>query len=159
MNPGTQESNVEYDPISFDLASGGQIKVSLGYFWSKVSELDRRMGDRPYQYLAIRVYGNEGSNPRRIQQLHELRNGKDFVQNDCPKIWQWLLSHVGSRERFDHEDTDDFLSRFEAAIEMIQTADDDMLEHLERLPSHTLPEAFDRIDDSIFTDQTDPEPI
>lgn len=44
-------------------------------------------------------------------------------------------------------------------IEKIQVEDEDMLEHLERLPSYTLPDAFDRIDDSIFTDQTDPEPI
>ena len=77
----------------------------------------------------------------------------------CSKIWQWLLDHVGSRERFDHENADDFISLFESVIERIHAEDEDMIEHLERLPAFTLPEAFDRIDDSIFTDQSDPEPI
>lgn len=49
----------EYDPVTFDLASGDQVKVSLGLFWSKVTESHRSLGIRPYQYLAIRFYGNE----------------------------------------------------------------------------------------------------
>jgi hypothetical protein len=149
----------EFDPVTFELASGDQVKVSLGLFWMKVSEMDRSWGSRPYQYLAIRIYGNEGCYPRRMQQLHEMRNGKEFTQHYCSKIWQWLLGHISSRDRFDHDSTEDFLTIFEEAIDKIQAEDEDMLEHLERLPSYTLPDAFDRIDDSIFTDQTDPEPI
>ena len=159
MNADLSQPIEEFDPVTFDLASGDQVKVSLGLFWSKITELDRSLGSKPHQYLAIRVYGNESSYPRRIQHLHELRHGKDFTRRHCPKIWKWLLNHIESRERFDHENTDDFLALFESVIDKIQAADEDMLEHLERLPSYTLPDAFDRIDDSIFTDQTDPEPI
>lgn len=159
MNHGSPQSVEEFDPVHFDLASGDQVKVSLGLFWSKVSESDRMMGIKPFQYLAIRFYGNENSHPRRVQQIHELRHGKDFEHRHCSKIWRWLLGHVASRERFDHENTDDFLTLFEEVIDRIGSEDEDMLEHLARLPAFTLPSAFDRIDDSIFTDQTDPEPI
>jgi len=149
----------EFDPVSFDLASGDQVKVALGFFWTKVDEIDRMMGERPVQYLAMRFYSNEDTQPRRTQQFHELCHGKDFEQRQCSKIWKWLLDHAGSRERYDHESADDFISHFEGVVERIHAEDEDMIEHLERLPEFTLPEAFDRIDDSIFTDQTDPDPI
>jgi hypothetical protein len=147
----------EFDPVRFDLASGDLVKVSLGLFWSKVSESDRRLGYRPYQYLAIRVYSNEDSQPRRIQQIHEFYGGKDFERPHCFKIWKWVLGHAESRERLNHENTDDFLALLESVIDKIQAADEDMLEHLEHLPSLTIPDAFDRFDDSIFTDQSDSE--
>lgn len=159
MSYDTSQPIEEYDPVTFEIASGDQVKVSLGLFWSKVTEADRSLGQRPYQYLAIRVYGNEDSPQRRIEQLHELRHGKDFMRRHCSKIWQWLLGHAASRDRFEHENTEDFLTLFEDVIERIHAEDEDMIEHLERLPSYTLPDAFDRIDDSIFTDQTDREPM
>lgn len=149
----------EFDPVTFELASGNQVKVSLDLFWTKVSEIDRKFGIKPIQYLAMRFYSDEDTHPRRIQQFHELRHGKDFEQRHCFKIWQWLLDHAGSRERYDHENADDFISLFESVIDQIGAEDEDMIEHLARLPAFTLPDAFDRIDDSIFTDQTDPEPI
>jgi len=148
----------EFDPVRFDLASGDLVKVSLGLFWCKVTESERAMGVKPFQYLAIRFYSNEDSQPRRIQQIHELRHGKDFEYRHCSKIWRWLIGHSESRGRFNHENTDDFLTLFESVIDRIASDDEDMLEHLARLPEFTLPSAFDHIDDSIFTDQSDPEP-
>lgn len=145
------------DPIEFDLACGTRIKVALGFFWTKVSEADRVFGDRPTKYFAMRFYSDADSRLRRVKQVHELFHEKDFDYRFCPKIWQWLVDHSTSRLRFDHESVDDFLSAFEEVIDRIQAADEDMIEHLERLPLLTFPEAFDRIDDSIFTDQSDPE--
>jgi len=155
MSDEPSESLEEFDPVTFELATGNIVKISLGLFWSKLSDSDKGMGIQPYQYLAIRVYGNEDSIPKRIQQLHELRAGKDFGQRHCSKIWQWLLAHVYSRKILDHENTDDFLAHFEDAIDCIVSEDEDMLEHLDRLPGLSFPEYFDRVDDSIFTDQND----
>lgn len=145
------------DPIEFDLANGSKIRVFLSFFWTKVSELDRRMGAKPVRYFAMRFYSDEDSSPRRIQQIHELFHGKDFQYRFCPKIWRWLIDHSTSRARFDHEAADDFLTVFEEVIDRIHSEDEDMIEHLENLPALSFPEFFDRIDDSIFTDQSDPE--
>lgn len=139
----------EYDPIKFELASGAEIKVSLCLFWSSFSELDRILGQRAYQYLAIRIYGDEDSYPRRIQKIHEFRQGRDFNQRHCSKIWEWLIRHVASYERFEHECTDDFLTLLEEIIAEIVTEDEDMLEHLERLYSNTIPDEFELIDNPI----------
>lgn len=145
------------DPVEFDLACGTRIKVALGFFWTKVSEMDRSLGERPSKYFAMRFYSDADNRQRRVRQVHELIHEKDFEYRFCSKIWQWLADHSTSRCRFDHESVDDFLSAFEEVIDRIQSADEDMIEHLERLPMLHFPEAFDRIDDSIFTDQSDPE--
>lgn len=146
----------EFDPVSFDLANGDQMKVSLGVFWTKPKSSFSGFGHASYQFLAIRFYSNEDSYPRRLQQIHELRHGKDFEQAHCPKLWRWLKAHVDSRNVYEHEDSEDFLSSFKLALSDIIAEDEDMLEHLESLPAYTLPDAFDQIDDSIFTDQRDP---
>lgn len=155
MNNENSEPLEEFDPVTFELASGDIVKIAMGLFWTKVSPSDRRLGMRPVQYLAMRIYGNEDSSPRRIQKIHELKNGKDFEECHCIKIWQWLREHVDSREILHHENTDDFIALLEETIDHIIAEDEDMLEHLDRLPELTFPEYFDRIDDSIFTDQND----
>jgi len=149
------QTDIEWDPVEFDLADGSAVKVVLGFFWTKVTTGDRALGTRPFKYLAIRVYSDEETHPRRVQQAHELIHGKDFEAEHCSKIWQWLVDHSASRERMDHDSLDDFLAVFESVIDKIQAEDEDMIEHLERLPAITLPDAFDQYDDSVFTDQRD----
>lgn len=145
------------EPIEFDLAHGAMIRVALGYFWTKVNDFDQSIGIKPERYFAMRFYTDEGTGARRFRQFHELTHGKEFEYKFCPKIWRWLLDHATSRQRFDHEDSDGFVTAFEEVIDRIHAEDDDMIEHLERLPLLTYPDAFDRIDDSVFNDQTDPE--
>lgn len=40
----------------------------------------------------------------------------------------------------------------------LSDAGEDAVEHIEHLPELTDPEAFDKVDDSIFNDQNDSEP-
>lgn len=159
MNNDEIEAISDIDPVEFELAAGFKVRLALGHVWTKVNEADRMLGIRPVRYLAIRVYSDEDTFPRRMRQIHEMRHGKEFEARNCPKIWRWLLAHAGSRSVLDHETPEDFLVYFEAIVARIQAEDEDMLEHLEKLPALTLPFAFDRYDDSVFTDQTDPEPI
>ena len=159
MNTDAKQFADELGPVTFDLASGHQVKVAIGFLWTKLTDMDRMLRSKPIQYLAMRFYSDEQTQPRRIQQFHELRDGKDFEKHQCSKIWQWLLHHAGSRNRFDHEKAEDFIAHFEAVIERTHAEEVDIIEHLERLPAFPLPEAFDSIDDSIFTNQTDPDLI
>jgi hypothetical protein len=155
MSEDDNEYADEFEPISFDLASGDLVKVVYANFWAKVSNADQQLGVRSYKYWAIRFYSNEGTFPRRVVQVHEMVGDKDFEIQDIEKIWMWLTHHSQSQERFDHEDLDDFLAHLEFAMEEIDAGDEDMIEHLERLPSLTNPDDFDQIDDSIYTDQKD----
>ena len=155
MSEDDNEYSDEFAPISFDLASGNLVKVVYANFWAKVSNADQQLGVRSYKYWAIRFYSNEGTFPRRVVQVHEMVGDKDFEIKDIDKIWIWLTHHSQSRDRFEHEDLDDFLAHLEFAMEEIDAGDEDMIEHLERLPSLTNPDDFDQIDDSIYTDQKD----
>ena len=157
MTSETEFPDNEIEPVGFDLADGAKVSVALGYFWSKVTESGQSVGQKPVRYLARRVYTDEGTRPKRVAMIHEFFHGINFERRFCPKIWQWLIAHSVSQERLDHESADDFLTAFEEAIDQIHSADEDMIEHLESLPSLILPSAFDPIDDSIFTDQSDPE--
>ncbi|MDF1659668.1 MAG: hypothetical protein P1U58_18785 [Verrucomicrobiales bacterium] len=147
----------EFDQVTFELASGDQVKVGIGVFWCKRYEYDPTQGQKPFQYFAIRFYTNENNHSRRLKQFHQLQSNKDFERRHSGKILAWLVDHANSRECFDHDNTDDFLELFESVLDKIHAEDEDMIEHLERLPSFTVPAAFDRVDDSIFTDQSDPE--
>ena len=155
MNHIDTEFSEEFGPIAFDLASGDLVKVVYAFFWAQISLSDQQLGVRPYQHWAIRFYSNEGTYPRRILQVHEMIGDKDFEIQHIEKIWCWVSHHAQSRERFDHDNLDDFLAHMEFAMDQISAEDEDMVEHMDRLPSLTCPDDFDHIDDSIYTDQND----
>lgn len=146
----------EFEPVEFELCNGNQVKVAVGPFWDRLTDEDRRVGVKPSQYLAIRVYSTEDVLPRSLALQWEFRGGAEFSVETIPKVWLWLRVLVESREYRDFDWFEDFLAAFGEQISYL-SGEEDAVEHIERLSEVVRPEAFDRVDDSIFNDQNEPD--
>lgn len=147
---------MEFDPIEFQLCNGNQVKIAVGHFWERLTDEDRRNHVQPAQYLAIRVYSTEDVLPRALALQWEFRGGVEFSIEALPKIWGWLLALVDSRNYREYDWFDEFLEDFGEQIGFLSEEEEDTAEHFEHLPEIAIPEAFDRVDDSIFNDQNEP---
>ena len=143
--------NQQLAEVIFDLASGDKVKVSLGRFWEKLKKQEIELGHKPKLYLCLRVYSDEDTYPKRLIQVEEFLPVHQFNAQNASKHWRWLRHHAESRIRFDHDCFDDFMLAFVLAMETIDAAGEDMIEHLNKLPTYNLPEAFDHDDDSWTT--------
>jgi hypothetical protein len=145
----------DYDPIIVRLVNGHNVKIAVGRFWEIPTPEDRALGAQPHSYNAMRIYCSEGTLPLRMVQQEELREGLEYEPPLLGDIWNWLVEHTSSREWREHDSFDGFLETFTEAIERITATADDAVSHLEHLPEMVEPEAFDRVDDSVFNDQNE----
>ena len=148
----------ELEPIRFELANGHAIKIAAG-LWSRWRTLEEwAAGIRPEPYFAIRIYCTENVLPKRLAWVEEYCEETDFPRDNFDEIWQWLTELCKSREVFEFDDFREFLDHVSDGIIQVSTPDPDAVEHLKHLPEITDPEAFDKVDDSVFNDQNDSEP-
>ena len=141
-----------FEDFQFELVNGNDVKIVFAKFW------ERRQGVLPAHYYAIRLYSTEGT-LRRSMALHcEFRAGYDFGFVAVPHLWEWLAGLVDRRSYVDFDDLGQFIEEFEAAMMEISDVGLDAVEHLEHLPEISDPEAFDKVDDSMFNDQNGGEP-
>src|SRR5260221_163774 len=94
------DPEAKFDAVTFDLATGVKIRAQLDEFWEQLSDEDLRRGQKPNLYFAIRVYSDEGTNPRRFVRHTEFRAGNDFDQSCIPRLTVWLADLTVSRHRF-----------------------------------------------------------
>jgi len=145
----------ELEAIVCQLANGHAIKIAAG-LWSRWRTQEERVaGITPEPYFAIRVYCTEDTLPKRMAWVEEFCEETDFHLRDFEKIWQWLGDLCQSREVFAFDDLTEFLDHVSDSIIQFTTAEPDAVEHIEHLPEITNPEAFDKVDDSLYNDQND----
>lgn len=147
---------LEFDPVEFQLCNGNLVKIAVGHFWVRLTNEDRRNRVQPTQYWAIRVYSTEDVLPRALVLQWEFHGGAEFSIEALPKIWSWLLTLVDSRAYREYDNFDEFLEDFGEQIGCLSEEEEDTVEHIERLPEIANPDAFDRVDDSIFNDHNEP---
>ena len=150
--------NAGFDPCEFQLANGNNVKIVFAKFWERIRYQDWREGARPAQYFAIKVYSTEDILPRRMAIHCEFRSGLDFALVAVPRVWEWLGGLLENRGHLKFDDVDAFIAELAENIEAFSDAGEDAVEHIQHLPEITDPEAFDKVDDSVFNDQQDSEP-
>jgi adenine-specific DNA-methyltransferase len=133
-------------------AKGTALVKALAIAFKKTAE-----GARPAQYYAIKVYSTEDTLPRSMAIHCEFRGGKDFALIDVPKLWEWLGKLVDERQFANYDWLDEFIEELAEKVAEFSDAGEDAVEHLKHLPEITDPDAFDKVDDSIFNDQNDSE--
>ena len=143
----------DFDPIEFELANGHEVRVEAGEFWQKLDAEDIRRGVIAEKVYSIRLYCSEDTFPKRHKLRDELRNGYEFTRSSTPEILDALKEHISSRDFLEHDECIDFLDWFLEMAEEKWGVPVDAADHLGRLSKISDPEAFDRTDDSIFTDQ------
>jgi hypothetical protein len=144
----------DFDPIGFELANGHEVRVEAGEFWQKLDAEDIRRGVIAEKVYSIRIYCTEDTLPKRQMLCEELRDGHEFTRSSTSEILEALKEHISSRDFLEHDEFLDFLDWFLEMAEEKWGVPEDAVEHLGRLPKVSDPEAFDRTDDSIFTDQS-----
>ena len=144
-----------FDACEFRLANGNDVKVVFARFWERIRFQDWREGARPSQYYAVKVYSTEDTIPRCMAIHCEFRAGKDFDLSAVSKVWEWLARVVDEREFIKYDWLDEFIQELAEMMGEFSDADEDAVDHIEHLAEMSLPDAFDRVDDSVFTDQYD----
>ena len=144
-----------FEPFEFQLANGNSVRVVFAQFWERIRYQDWRQGARPTQYCAIKIYSTEDVLPRKMVIHCEFRNGTDFAFSAVPGLWDWLDDLVTSRRVAQFDTLSEFIDDFAEEMNRLCDAGEDAVEHVEHLPEFTEPDAFDKVDDSIFNDQND----
>jgi hypothetical protein len=145
----------ERDPIVCELANGHTVKI-VAALWSRWRTYEEwSAGVRPEPYFAIRIYCTETTLPKRLAWIEEYTEEADFPVSNFDEIWQWLTELCASREVFDFDDFREFMDHVSDGIIRFSTPEPDAVEHIEHLAELTDPEAFDKVDDSVFNDQND----
>lgn len=122
--------DIKFDIITFDLATGVKVRAAIDEFWEQLSDDDLRHGHQPRLYFAIRIYADEGTNPKRLMSHTEFRAGNDFDQSCIPRLWAWLSDLAVSRHRFSYDCVEDFLEEFSARMD--EFAAEDIADHLHK---------------------------
>lgn len=143
----------DFEPIECELVNGHALKINANY-WMPWGIEDLMSGIPPRAYFSIRVYCTENSLPKRLRRCEEFRAGVDFHILNIGEIWQWLLTHTQGRTIFDYDDFDVFVYALADYMGRNFTAESDTVSHFEDLAWISAPKWFDRVDDSIFNDQT-----
>ena len=126
------DPEAKFDVVTFDFASGAKIRVRIDEFWEQLSEADLRKGHRPNLYLAIRVYSDEDTTPRRLVTHTEFRAGIDFDQSCIPRLTTWLADLAMSRHRFAYDRVEDFLEEFAARMDEFSAVGEDVADRLHK---------------------------
>lgn len=147
--------NTGFDPFEFQLANGNDVKIVFANFWEEYTDSDRLGITQPQKYHAIKVYSNDDRLINRMAVRYVFRADHEFGLTTVPKIWLWLEELVGCRGHIQYESMDEFVEDFAEQIALLTDMEEDAVEHIEHLPEITDPEAFDKVDDSVFNDQND----
>jgi hypothetical protein len=147
-----------FDACEFNLSNGKVAKVVFARFRERRTDRDPSEGPppRPSQHCGIKVYCTDGTPDGRMALHWEYRAGTDFIMLAVPRIWEWLAGVADRGEGAKYDSVDDFLDDLTEQIQLISDAGEDAVEHIERLPELSVPEAFDHEDDSIYNDQNEP---
>lgn len=140
-------------PIECELANGHTLKIRANY-WTYWGIEEILLGTPPKTCFAIRVYCTENCLPKRLHRCEEFRAGMDFHILNIGEIWQWLLTLTQSRAIFEYDDFDVFVCDLADYLCRNFTAVTDVVSHFEDSTRISAPNWFDRVDDSIFNDQT-----
>lgn len=145
----------ETQPIVCQLANGHAIKIAAGLWsrWRTYEEWAFRLTPQPY--FAIRIYCTEDTLPKRLAWVEEFCEESDFSGHAFDEIWQWLAELSNGRAIFDFDSVHELLDYISDGIIELSVSDVDAVDHLRRLPQISDPDAFDKVDDSIFNDQND----
>jgi hypothetical protein len=133
MTNGEPDPGHFFDSFTLDLASGIRIRIVTGVFTATLDEVFNSGFLKTYKYVALRFYTDEDSYPRRFRLFYQLRPDLNFERKHLEKILNCLFRHSRSRERFEHEDVDDFIEMVEILLENIGAKDEDLVEHFHRL--------------------------
>jgi hypothetical protein len=145
------------DPFEFQLANGHNVKIVYARFWERIRYQDWREGARPAKYRAIKVYCTEDTLPRSMAIHCEFRAGKEFALPTVPKIWDWLDELIQSRRFAEFDAVTEFIDELADQLIALSYAGGDAVEHFDHLSEISQPEFFDKVDDSLFNDQSDSE--
>jgi len=146
----------DYEPVTCELANGHLLKVEARLWHRPASYEDWCAGIVPEPYYAIRFYSTELHHHRRLVWFDELREDLDFDPSRIHEIWDWLARCIATREIFVYDSATDFVTEAAERFALISAGGEDLLDHVQALPALTAPAWFDRVDDSIYTDQQDP---
>jgi hypothetical protein len=148
----------ERDPIVCELANGHTVKI-VAALWSRWRTHEEwSAGIRPEPYFAIRFYCTETTLPKRLVWIEEFVEDADFFATNFEEIWQWFTELCASRAIFAFDDFYEFLDYVSEGVIQFSTPEPDAVEHIKHLSEITDPEAFDKVDDSMFNDQNETEP-
>ena len=158
------DPDVKFDIVTFDLATGAKVRTVIDEFWEQLSDDDLRHGQQPKLYFAIRVYADEGTNPKRLVSHTEFRAGNDFDQSCIPRLWTWLGDLSLSRHRFSYDCVEDFLEEFSARMDEFTAAAEDAADYLHKAhgiqPAYEDPPHAEFSEDQVsFTPHRAPLPI
>ena len=147
----------DLEPISCELANGHTLKLAAR-LWQRWRTYEDWIADVwPEPYFAIRLYCTENALPKRLVWTEEFREQLDFDAGRIPEIWQWLEEFTASRAIFNYDTLDEFVEELAERLAQFSAGGEDTVEHLQELPWLSAPDWFDRVDDSVFTDQNDAE--
>ena len=151
--------NAGFEPFEFQLANGNNVKIFFAQFWEAYSDSDRAGLTKPQKYFAIKVYSNEDRLVNRMAINYVFRANHEFGLMTVPKIWTWLEELIEQRGHIQYDSMEEFVGDFADQIALLADIEEDAVEHIEHLPEITDPEAFDKVDDSVFNDQNDSENV
>jgi hypothetical protein len=135
------DPDAKFETVIFDVATGAKVRTMIDEFWEQLSDDDLRHGHRPKLYYAIRVYSDEGTNPKRLVSHTEFRAGNDFDQSCIPRLWTWLVDLSVSRHRFSYDCVEEFLEEFSARMDEFTAAAEDAADYLHK--AHGIQPAYE----------------
>ena len=140
------------------MANGNHVRIVFGIYWDRVDNLEAGCAECRREYWAIKVHSNEDMLSGRMVAQHDFRAGHDFEPDTIFDIWDWLHDLVSHRVHIHYDTLDGFIHDFSQALNDFHEASEDAVSHYFQLPELADPEAFDKVDDSIFNDQNDSGP-
>lgn len=148
--PRTKLDVTDFNLVEFRLATGHDVEIKLrpSEFFDDSLQI---------QFYSVQVCSTEDTLPLKLVEQHVFRIDQENAPAVLPRLWHWL-EDLGANPRLiaEFDSLDDFA---EAVDELIATlAAEAVDDHLTQLPELTDPEAFDKVDDSIFNDQNDNTP-
>ena len=156
QNEAIAQSELEatnFSSIKFQLANGHDVRISIKPYSFYEYGVIRT------QYYSVGIFSSDGTLPTTMIEQHAFRIDQVDSHDVIPPLWKWLEDLAASPRRVaEYEDIDDFAESLSDQISILLSAPEDAVEHLDHLPEKTNPEAFDKVDDSIYNDQDDSHP-
>jgi hypothetical protein len=126
------EPDPDFEPVIFDLAKGAKVRVAIGKYWEQISATDRALGIQPTLYLAIRIYSDEDTYPRRLTHHDEFRAKHDFDPSVLQRLHLWLADLAVSRHRFVYDSVEDFLEEFATRMDEFSAMGEDLADRFHK---------------------------
>lgn len=126
------EPDPDFEPVTFDLAKGTKVRVAIGKYWEQISATDRALGIQPTLYLAIRIYSDEDTYPRRLTHHDEFRAKHDFAPSVLQRLHLWLADLAVSRHRFVYDSVEDFLEEFATSMDEFSAMGEDLADRFHK---------------------------